>query len=56
MLTKLISENKEINFDFYGLNNKQPIWGDEFKLKLSNSKMGLNFSKANLLNIIVVIE
>ena len=45
MLKKLINNNKEINFDFYGLNNKQPIWGDEFKLKLSNSKMGLNFSR-----------
>ena len=45
MLQKLLHQNNDINFDFYGLDNKQPIWGDEFKLKLSNSKMGLNFSR-----------
>ena len=45
MLQKLIKENKDVKFDFYGLNNKQPIWGDNFKINLSNSKMGLNFSR-----------
>ena len=45
LLMKLLNENKEIKFDFYGLENKQPIWGDNFKLNLSNSKMGLNFSR-----------
>ena len=45
LLGKLVKENKMIKFDFYGLDNKQPIWGDNFKVKLSNSKMGLNFSR-----------
>ena len=45
LLKKLLNENKNIKFDFYGLDNKQPIWGDNFKLKLSNSKMGLNYSR-----------
>ena len=45
LLMKLLNENKEIKFDFYGLENKQPVWGDNFKLNLSNSKMGLNFSR-----------
>ena len=45
LLKKLLKENRNIKFDFYGLDNKQPIWGDNFKLKLSNSKMGLNYSR-----------
>ena len=45
LLKKLLNQNKEIKFDFYGLEDKQPIWGDNFKLNLSNSKMGLNFSR-----------
>ena len=27
------------------MNNKQPIWGDNFLKKISNSKMGLNLSR-----------
>ena len=45
ILNKLIKNNKNIKFDFYGFDNKQPIWGDEFKQKLSLSKMGLNLSR-----------
>jgi len=45
ILKKLINKNKDIKFDFYGLDNKQPIWGDTFKSILSNSKMGLNLSR-----------
>ncbi len=45
-LKKLIylGEDK-INFDFYGFGEKQPIWGDDFLDKISNSKMGLNLSR-----------
>ncbi len=45
-LKKLIylGEHK-INFDFYGFGEKQPIWGDDFLDKISNSKMGLNLSR-----------
>ena len=45
LLRKLIINNKEIKFDFYGFEKKQPIWGDDFINTLSNSKMGLNLSR-----------
>ncbi len=45
LLNRLLKENKNINFDFYGFNQRQPIWGDKFMKKLSNSKMGLNLSR-----------
>ena len=44
-LKKLIKYNKNINFDFYGFDNRQPIWGDEFINKIANSSMGLNLSR-----------
>jgi glycosyltransferase involved in cell wall biosynthesis len=45
LLRKLIINNKEIKFDFYGFEKKQPIWGDDLINTLSNSKMGLNLSR-----------
>jgi len=44
-LKKLIKNNKDVNFDFYGFENRQPIWGDEFINRISNSSMGLNLSR-----------
>ena len=44
MLKKLI-KIKDIKFDFYGINNIQPIWGDQFIKKISQSKIGLNLSR-----------
>jgi len=44
-INKLIDKNKKINFDLYGMNNVQPIWGDKFLNLLSNSSMGLNLSR-----------
>ena len=44
-IKKLIKKCKEVNFDIYGMFNKQPIWGEEFLNVLSNSKMGLNLSR-----------
>ena len=44
-INKLIKKNKNINFDIYGMNNVQPIWGDNFLSKISNSSMGLNLSR-----------
>ena len=44
-LNKLIKKIPQINYDFYGLNNNQPIWGNEFNKVLINSKMGLNLSR-----------
>ena len=44
-INKLIKKNNKIDFDVYGMNNIQPIWGSEFIDKLSNSSMGLNLSR-----------
>ena len=44
-INKLKKINKEINFDLYGMNNIQPIWGDNFINALSRSNMGLNLSR-----------
>ena len=45
ILKTLVKKNKDIKFDFYGLNNIQPIWGKNFITALSKSKMGLNLSR-----------
>ena len=44
-INKLIKKNNNINFDIYGMNNVQPVWGDNFISKISNSSMGLNLSR-----------
>ena len=44
-INKLVKNNDNIKFDVYGMNNVQPIWGDDFIKKISNSSMGLNLSR-----------
>ena len=44
-IKKLINKIKNIKYDFYGVNNKEPIWGDDFYRAITNSKMGLNLSR-----------
>ena len=44
-LNKLTDKLKNINYDFYGFKNKEPIWGNNFYQALVNSKMGLNLSR-----------
>ena len=44
-LNNLIKKIEGINYDFYGFENKEPIWGDNFYKALVNSKMGLNLSR-----------
>jgi len=44
-LEKLLKKIPNINHDFRGFNNKQPIWGNDFYDALINSKMGLNLSR-----------
>ena len=44
-LNNLIKKFKNINYDFYGFLNKEPIWGNDFYKALVNSKMGLNLSR-----------
>ena len=44
-INQLVKENKDIKFDIYGMNEREPIWGDEFMKIISNSYMGLNLSR-----------
>ena len=44
-INKLISLNRDIIFDVYGMNNVQPVWADQFIKRISNSYMGLNLSR-----------
>ena len=44
-INKLKNLNKEIIFDIYGMNNVQPIWGDNFIAAISKSSMGINLSR-----------
>ena len=44
-IEKLIKKTPNIKYDLYGMKNKQPIWADNFKQAVSQSKMGLNLSQ-----------
>ena len=44
-INRLITLNKNLKFDVYGMNNVQPVWADHFLNKISNSYMGLNLSR-----------
>jgi hypothetical protein len=44
-LNTLTKKIDNINYDFYGFENKEPIWGNNFYKALVNSKMGLNLSR-----------
>ena len=44
-IKRLLKYCKDVNFDIYGMFNKQPIWGEDFLNVLSESKMGLNLSR-----------
>ena len=46
-INRLMKMNLNISFDLYGMKNRQPVWGDEFLNKISNSKMGLNLSRGD---------
>ena len=44
-INNLIKNNPNLKFNIFGMNNIQPIWGDEFKNNLYNSKIALNLSQ-----------
>jgi len=44
-INKLVKKNQKINFDIYGMNNIQPVWGDNFIEAISNSSMAINLSR-----------
>ena len=49
LLRKLIQLNSEIRFNIFGIDNKQPVWAENFKNELSKSKMALNLSQGSSL-------
>ena len=44
-LISLIKKLNNVSYDFYGMNNKEPVWGNNFFQAIKNSKMGLNLSR-----------
>ena len=46
-LKKLTNKLPNIKFDIYGIENKQPIWVDNFIKILSQSKIALNLSQGS---------
>ena len=44
-IDQLIKKTPNIKYDLYGLKNVQPIWADNYKNAISNSKMGINLSQ-----------
>ena len=46
-IEKLKKLTPNIKYDLYGMNNRQPIWADNFINKISKSKMGINLSQGN---------
>ena len=44
-LKKLTDKLPNIKFDIYGINNKEPIWSENFINALSQSKIALNLSQ-----------
>jgi len=44
-LNRLIKKLENVNYDFYGFKNKNPIWGSSFYENLVKSKMALNLSR-----------
>lgn len=44
-INNLKSKLPDIIFDNYGINNVQPIWGDQYYSRLAQSRMALNLSR-----------
>ena len=45
IINKLILLNKNLKFDFYGHNNRLPVWSENFYKTISNSSMALNLNR-----------
>ena len=44
-INKVLLKSPDVRFDLYGMNNRQPIWADDFINVISQSKIGLNLSQ-----------
>ena len=45
IIDQLVANNPNIKFNLHGVDDKQPLWSDDFKLSLNKSKMALNLSQ-----------
>ena len=45
IISNLIKINKNLKFDFYGYNNRLPVWSENFYSTISNSSMALNLNR-----------
>ena len=45
IIKKIINLNKNIKFDIYGFNNRNPVWSESFYDAISNSCMALNINR-----------
>ena len=55
-LNKLIKKLNNIDYDFYGFNGVEPVWGNKFYKALTNCSMGLNLSRGNPTKYYIAIE
>ena len=46
-IRNLININNNIKYNLFGLNNKEPVWAENFKKELSECKMALNLSQGH---------
>jgi len=46
-LDKLQKKLTDVDYDFFGYENKEPLWADEFLESIKNYDMGLNLSRGN---------
>ena len=44
-LKQLTNKTKNVKFDIYGIEKRQPIWADHYFKVIANAKMGLNLSR-----------
>ena len=44
-IDKILKKTPNVRFDLYGMDNRQPIWADNFINVVSQSKIGLNLSQ-----------
>ena len=44
-INNILLKSQDVRFDLYGMNNRQPIWADDFINAISQSKIGLNLSQ-----------
>ena len=50
-ILKKIKENKNINSNFFGFNNKEPIWASNYNQELAKCSMGLNLSRGKPIDL-----